>query len=75
VFPHSGCFYSNTNQQMMNDETFLHLAIEALRNYGLENVQLTRLGGASNTNFKVDADDKSYVLRLHRSAYHDLGTP
>ncbi|MBD1943184.1 phosphotransferase [Coleofasciculus sp. FACHB-712] len=56
---------------MMNDKTFLHLAIEALRNYGLENAQLTRLGGASNTNFKVDADDKSYVLRLHTSAYHD----
>lgn len=55
----------------MNDKTFLQLAIEALRNYGLENAQLTRLGGASNTNFKVDADDKSYVLRLHRSAYHD----
>ena len=55
----------------MNDKTFLHLAIEALRNYGLENAQLTRLGGASNTNFKVDADDKSYVLRLHTSACHD----
>jgi hypothetical protein len=38
---------------MMNDKTFLHLAIEALRNYGLENVQLTLLGGASNTNFNL----------------------
>ena len=56
---------------MMNDKTFLDLAIEALRNYGLENAQLTRLGGASNTNFKVDADNKSYVLRLHTSACHD----
>jgi len=55
----------------MNDKTFLDLAIEALRNYGLENAQLTRLGGASNTNFKVDADNKSYVLRLHTSACHD----
>ncbi|MEP0755467.1 phosphotransferase [Trichocoleus sp. Lan] len=55
----------------MNNKTFLQLAIEALRNYGLENAQLTRLGGASNTNFKVDADDKSYVLRLHTSACHD----
>jgi Ser/Thr protein kinase RdoA (MazF antagonist) len=59
---------------MMNDKTFLHLAIEALRNYGLEDVQLTRLGGASNTNFKVDADDKSYLLRLHTSACHDRVT-
>jgi Ser/Thr protein kinase RdoA (MazF antagonist) len=56
---------------MMNDKTFLHLAIEALRNYGLENAQLTRLGGASNTNFKVDVDDKSYMLRLHTTACHD----
>jgi Ser/Thr protein kinase RdoA (MazF antagonist) len=56
---------------MMKDKTFLQLAIEALRNYGLENAQLTRLGGASNTNFKVDADDKSYMLRLHTTACHD----
>ncbi|WP_190801077.1 phosphotransferase enzyme family protein [Leptolyngbya sp. FACHB-261] len=55
----------------MNDKTFLRVAIEALRNYGLESAQLTRLGGASNTNFKVDAGDKSYVLRLHTSANHD----
>jgi Ser/Thr protein kinase RdoA (MazF antagonist) len=56
---------------MMNDKTFLHLAIEALCNYGLENAQLTRLRGASNTNFKVDTDDQSYVLRLHTCACHD----
>lgn len=56
---------------MMNNKTFLHLAIEALRHYDLEDAQLTRLGGASNTNFKVDVDDKSYVLRLHASARHD----
>ncbi|OKH33788.1 hypothetical protein NIES2101_39610 [Calothrix sp. HK-06] len=52
----------------MSNKTFLHLAVEALRSYGLENAQLTRLGGASNTNYKVDVDDKSYVLRLHTSA-------
>ncbi|MGF1979007.1 MAG: phosphotransferase enzyme family protein [Nostoc sp. CmiSLP01] len=50
---------------------FLNLAIEVLRNYGLENTQLTRLGGASNTNFKVDVNNKSYVLRLHASGHHD----
>lgn len=55
----------------MNDKTFLHLAVEALRHYGLENAQLTRLGGASNTNFKVDVDDISYLLRLHTSALHN----
>jgi Ser/Thr protein kinase RdoA (MazF antagonist) len=56
----------------MSNKTFLHLAVEALRSYGLENTQLTRLGGASNTNYTVDVDDKSYVLRLHTSAVrHD----
>ncbi|MBE9192140.1 phosphotransferase [Gloeocapsopsis crepidinum LEGE 06123] len=55
----------------MNDEPLLHLAIAALYNYGLKNAQLTRLGGASNTNFKVDADGQSFVLRLHTSALHD----
>ncbi|MBW4556460.1 MAG: hypothetical protein KME59_11060 [Trichormus sp. ATA11-4-KO1] len=59
---------------MMNDKTFLHLAVEALRNYGLENAQLTRLGGASNINFKVDVDDISYLLRLHTSALHNRDT-
>lgn len=33
----------------MSDKTFLHLAVEALRSYGLDNAQLTRLGGCSNT--------------------------
>ncbi|BDA69349.1 aminoglycoside phosphotransferase [Calothrix sp. PCC 7716] len=57
---------------MIDDKTCLNLAIEALRNYGIENPQIKRLGGASNTNFKVDIDDKSYVLRLHTSnARHD----
>ncbi|MDZ8187624.1 MAG: phosphotransferase [Nostoc sp. ChiSLP02] len=56
---------------MMNDKMFLNIAIEALCKYGLENVQLTRLSGASNTNFKVDVDNKSYALRLHTSAHHD----
>ncbi|MEA5507415.1 phosphotransferase [Halotia wernerae UHCC 0503] len=57
--------------KMMNDKMFLHLAIEALRKYGLENAQLTRLGGASNTNFKVDLNNKSYLLRLHTSTPHE----
>ncbi|MCG6137314.1 MAG: phosphotransferase [Nostoc sp. LLA-1] len=56
---------------MMNDKTFLDLAVKALRHYGLENAQLTRLGGASSINFKVDVDDMSYVLRLYSSARHN----
>ncbi|MBE9050108.1 phosphotransferase [Nostocales cyanobacterium LEGE 11386] len=56
---------------MMNDKKLLHLAIAALHKYGLENAQLTRLGGASNTNFKVDIDSISYLLRLHTSALHN----
>ncbi|MBW4605621.1 MAG: phosphotransferase [Calothrix sp. FI2-JRJ7] len=52
----------------MSDKTFLHLAVKALHSYGLQNAQLTRLGGASNTNYKVNVNDKSYVLRLHTSA-------
>ncbi len=55
----------------MNDSKFTNLATLALRNYGLDNTQLTRLGGADNTNFRVDIDDKSYVLRLHTSVRHD----
>lgn len=55
----------------MSDRTFFSPAIAALRHYGLENAQLTRLGGASNTNFRVDVDDTVYVLRLHTSACHD----
>lgn len=53
---------------MTSDEKFLDKAIAVLRNYGLENPQLTRLGGACNVNFKVDAGNKSYVLRLHQSS-------
>ncbi|WP_414561863.1 MULTISPECIES: phosphotransferase enzyme family protein [unclassified Anabaena] len=56
---------------MMNDKKLLNLAIEAVNKYGLENAQLTRMGGASNTNFKVDIDSISYLLRLHTSALHD----
>lgn len=51
----------------MSNKTFLYVATEALLSYDFENAQITRLGGASNINFKVDVNDKSYVLRLHTS--------
>ncbi|MES1021958.1 phosphotransferase [Gloeocapsa sp. BRSZ] len=54
----------------MDDKSLL-LAIAALYQYGLENAQLNRLRGASNTNYQVDSDNQSFVLRLHTSALHD----
>lgn len=56
---------------MMNASTPTNLANVALQAYGLEHAHLTRLGGASNTNFRVDVDDLSYVLHLHTAARHD----
>ena len=49
---------------------YAETAAQGLKSYGLEAAQLTRLGGADNVNFRVDKDNKSYVLRLRKSARH-----
>jgi Ser/Thr protein kinase RdoA (MazF antagonist) len=54
----------------MNPETLAKI----VQSYGLEDAQLTRLGGADNINFRLDHDGKSYVLRLRTSARHDYAT-
>ena len=46
----------------------------ALAAYGLGDAHLTRLGGAENTNFRADAPDGSFVLRLHTAGRFDLPT-
>lgn len=58
----------------MNDSQLTHLATVALESYGVTHAHLTRLGGSSNTNFRVRAGDTSLVLRLHTSAQHDRAT-
>lgn len=44
------------------------MARMALRQYGLEDVNLFQLGGSSNTNFKVDTSVASYVLHMDTAA-------
>jgi Ser/Thr protein kinase RdoA (MazF antagonist) len=45
-------------------------ARSVLASYGLKNASLTRLGGADNTNFRVDADE-SFALRLRKPGRSD----
>ncbi|GAB4207772.1 MAG: phosphotransferase [Roseiflexaceae bacterium] len=47
------------------------VAAIALRSYGLDGASMTRAGGASNTNFRVDAGGWAYLLRLHTAGEHD----
>lgn len=58
----------------MNNAQLRHLATLALEQYGIEHAHLTRLGGASNTNFRADVDDTAYVLRLSTTPHHDRAT-
>lgn len=55
---------------MTNDESLLKTAVTALRQYGIENAELKRLGGYDNVNFSVDHQEKTYVLRLRISERH-----
>lgn len=50
------------------------MAKKVLARYGLEDVRLTRLGGADNTNFRVDTAAESFVLRLRKPGRFDTAT-
>lgn len=52
-------------------KTSLACATESLRHYGLENAALMQLGGISRSNFKVEIDDRSYVLHLYTNGEVD----
>lgn len=50
------------------------MAKKVLARYGLEDALLTRLGGADNINFRVDAAAESFVLRLRKPGRFDRAT-
>ncbi len=50
------------------------IAKKVLARYGLEDAPLTRLGGADNTNFRVDTAAESFVLRLREPGRFDRAT-
>lgn len=50
---------------MTTDTGLTGLATEVLRLYGVEDAQLTRLGGVDNANFRVDAGTNVYALHLY----------
>lgn len=47
------------------------IARHLLDRYGLANVSLTRLGGADNTNYRVNSGMEAYALHLYISARYD----
>jgi len=53
--------------------TYESILERALLSYGLGGAPVTRLGGADNTNFRVDTPEQSYVLRLRTSGRLDEG--
>lgn len=62
--------YQRLHSGMTTDADFTGIATEALSFYGMQDAQLTRLGGIDNTNFRVDAGAEAYALHLY-AARHD----
>ncbi len=53
-------------------ERMAGVARRALPAYGLDGADVTLLNVSENATFRVTADDRTAVLRVHRHGYHDL---
>ena len=57
---------------MRIDDTLLEFARQTLPEWSLESAQIEPITVSENVTFRVDKDELSYVLRIHRSWYHTL---